>query len=131
MFTIKSLDRLDRVAIATANPATTATSQAVSAVQPAAIAARVARVAAVAVADRDLPELSAVQESMRLEVLSRLETHPEVVRAFVCRFESDVLIVSLAVCGIGTCELSIPRDRFNQHALTDFAAVLQCLEQST
>jgi hypothetical protein len=132
VFTIRSLADPNAPPAATANPATSATHQANGGGSATATTATdVAKVAAVAVATGGLPQLSPVEEAARQEVLRRLEIHPDVMRAFVCRFERDVLIVSLAVRGIGTCELSIPRDRFNQNSVAQLGALLRCLEAST
>jgi len=60
------------------------------------------------------------REVTRQEVLARLEAHPSVKRAFTTRFEGDMLIVTLAVRGIGTCELAIPPERFSRDDLADF-----------
>jgi hypothetical protein len=76
----------------------------------------------------DLVPLSATQERARQEVLARLEAHPAVRRALVTRFEAGNLIVTLAIRGIGTGELLIPADRFNQRSLTDYDALLKCLK---
>lgn len=71
--------------------------------------------------------LSPVQEAARQDVLARLAANPTVKRSFVTRFEYDTLIVTLAVRGIGTCELKIPAERFNAEKLEDYAALVACL----
>jgi hypothetical protein len=71
--------------------------------------------------------LSAAQESARRDVLARLQAHPAIKRAFVTRWESDALIVTLGVRGIGTCELAIPGARFNRGNLAAHEALLACL----
>jgi hypothetical protein len=75
-----------------------------------------------------LPSLSTVQEAGRRVVLARLEGHPDITRAFVSRFEGDVLVITLAIRGVGTCELSIPPGRFKRDSLSDFDALARCLE---
>ena len=75
-------------------------------------------------------KLSSVQEAARKDVLAWLESHPTAKRAFATRVESDVLIVTLALRDVGTCELSIPSDRFNRNSLADWRALLSCLEGS-
>jgi hypothetical protein len=74
--------------------------------------------------------LSAAQESARRDVLARLQTHPAINRTFVTRWESDTLIVTLGVRGIGTCELAIPGERFNRESLADYDALLTCLSKA-
>ena len=61
-------------------------------------------------------------------MLAQLHRNPDVLRAFVTRFEEGLLIISLAVRGIGTCELSIPADRIDPSNLADYAALLNCFE---
>jgi hypothetical protein len=75
----------------------------------------------------DFAGLSPVQEAARRDVLAQLGTNPTVKRAFVNRFENGALIVTLAVRGIGTCELSIPAERFNPDSPGDCAALLACI----
>jgi hypothetical protein len=132
VFTIKSLHAGDEHAAATANPATSATDQRIGGgfrpATPATTATPVAKVAAVAVAAGPPSEFSATQENARRDVLAKLEAYPSVQRAFVTRFEGDVLIVTLAVRGVGSCELSIPPDRFNRDQFSDFAALAQCVD---
>jgi len=73
--------------------------------------------------------LSPAQESARQQVLAQLEAHPTVKRAFVNRFEADgTMIVTLAIRGVGTGELKIPADRFNQDTLDDYGALLNTIE---
>jgi hypothetical protein len=71
--------------------------------------------------------LSPVQEAARRDVLAQLAANPTVKRSFVTRFEYGTLIVTLAVRGIGTCELKIPAERFNPEKLEDYAALVACL----
>jgi hypothetical protein len=118
--------------VATANPATSATEHpTLEAATPATPATAVAKVADVAVAAGGSKELSAVQESYRRDVIARLEAHPTISRAFVTRLEGNVLIVALAVRGVGTCELAIPADRFDRNRLADFDTLLRSLEGRT
>ena len=49
------------------------------------------------------------------DVLTRLAAHPEVQRAFEAYFRDDVLIVTLAIRGVGICELSIPASRLRDN----------------
>jgi hypothetical protein len=72
-------------------------------------------------------QLTPVQESARREVLAQLAADPEVQRAFCNRFENGALIVTLAIRGIGTCELLIPAERFNAGKLENFSALLECM----
>ena len=75
-------------------------------------------------------QLTPVQEAARREVLARLAADPAVQRAFCTRFEHDSLIVTLALRGIGTCELLIPAERFNAGKLESFAVLLECLGEA-
>jgi hypothetical protein len=61
-------------------------------------------------------------------VLAQLEAHPTIRRAFINRFESDVLILTLAIRDVGTAELHIPAERFNQNSAADYAALLGCVQ---
>jgi hypothetical protein len=61
-------------------------------------------------------------------VLADLEANPNVNRAFCNRVEHGNLIVTLAIRGIGTGELLIPAERFNQNSLDDFGALLACFD---
>ena len=65
------------------------------------------------------------RERARRKVLAMLERHPHVQRAFTTRWEADVVIVTLAVRGVGTCELAIPADRLTR--LEDYACLLAML----
>jgi hypothetical protein len=125
MFTIKSLAVTDgQVATAAAPPTGPLKHRTGEAATPVISATGVAGVAvAAAVSGR----LSATQESARTYVLTRLEACPTLRRAYVTRFEGDALIVTLAIRGVGTCELSVPPDRFNRHDLADFARLDRCL----
>jgi hypothetical protein len=76
------------------------------------------------------PPLTPAQMAATQDVLARLAAHPDVKRAFVTRFEGDTLIVTLAVRGVGTCELAIPGDRFNREDLADYDALLACLSKA-
>lgn len=71
--------------------------------------------------------LTPAQEAARKEVLARLEAHPSLERAFVARWEADTLIVSIAIRGLGTGDLSIPRERIRQGDLAAYAELLDCL----
>ena len=75
-------------------------------------------------------QLTPVQESARGKVLAQLAADPAVQRAFCNRFENGVLIVTLAIRGIGTCELLIPAERFDARELKNFAALLECLGEA-
>jgi hypothetical protein len=74
------------------------------------------------------PPLTLAQERARSEVLAQLEAHPTIRRAFINRFESDVLILTLAIRDVGTAELHIPAERFNQNSAADYAALLGCVQ---
>lgn len=71
-------------------------------------------------------ESTPVQEAARQNVIARLEAGPGMPRAFATRFEGDLLIVSLAVRGAGTCELTIPAERVTAD---DWTALLACLDK--
>jgi hypothetical protein len=75
----------------------------------------------------DCVALSPVQEAARQDVLAQLAANPTVKRSFVTRFEYGTLIVTLAVRGIGTCELKIPAERFDSDKPEDYAALVACL----
>ena len=75
-------------------------------------------------------QLTPVQESARRELLALLDADPAVQRAFCNRFENGALIVTLAIRGIGTCELLIPAERFDARELKNFAALLECLGEA-
>jgi hypothetical protein len=70
---------------------------------------------------------SSVKEAARRQALAQLAADPTVQRAIVNRFEHGVMIVTLAIRDIGTCELLIPVARFNSGKLDDYAALLACL----
>jgi hypothetical protein len=72
---------------------------------------------------------SHLQEAARRDVLGQLEANPQVQRAFVNRFESGLLIVTLAIRNVGTCELVIPTERFDAGNLADYAALLDCMRE--
>jgi len=77
------------------------------------------------------PPLTLVKEKARAEVLSQLEAHPTIRRAFVNRFEVDgTMIVTLAIRDVGVGELHIPAERFSQSSLDDYGALLECIEGS-
>jgi hypothetical protein len=95
-------------------------------VTPADFAAQYARISQ-AIGDSIAAPLSARQEAASREVLAQLEAHPSVHRAFVNRFEDGVLVVTLAIRGVGTGELKIPADRFNHDTLDDYAALLNTI----
>jgi hypothetical protein len=71
--------------------------------------------------------MSAAAEAARRDVLARLQAHPEVQRAFVTRFEGGLLIVTLGIRHVGTCELVIPAERFGQNDPADYAALIDTL----
>lgn len=71
--------------------------------------------------------LSSAQIEARQNVIARLEANPQVQRAFATRFEGDLLVVSLAVRGAGTCELTIPAERVQ--SADDWAALLVHLDK--
>jgi hypothetical protein len=71
--------------------------------------------------------LSPAQEAARRQVLAKLKNHPSVKRAFCNRFEDGTLIVTLAIRGVGTCDLLIPAERFDSSKPEDYAALLECL----
>jgi hypothetical protein len=128
MFRLKTLSRP-----ATAIPANFATPVAALAAVATSANGRagrpVAELATVAVADAaNVSSLSPVQEAARGDVLRWLEGHPTVRRAFATRVGDDVLIVTLALRSVGTCELSIPLDRFDRENLEDWAALFSCLD---
>ena len=69
--------------------------------------------------------LSPAQDLARAHALAQLEANPSVARAFVNRFREDgTMILTLAIRGVGTGELLIPAERFNQGSLDDYAALL-------
>jgi hypothetical protein len=72
--------------------------------------------------------LSPTQEAARQNVLNQLAANPTATRAFVTRFEGDVLVVTIAIRGIGTGEVLIPAERFNPNSLDDYAALIACFE---
>jgi len=73
--------------------------------------------------------LSPMQEAARREVLAQLEAHPSVHRAFVNRFDEDgIMIVTLAIRGVGTGDLLIPVERFSHCSLDDYGVLLRCIE---
>ena len=71
---------------------------------------------------------AAAAEGAHQEVIARLEAHPDIQRAFVTRHDGGVLVVTLAVRHVGTCELHIAADRV--HGPQDWAALIACLEVS-
>ena len=75
----------------------------------------------------DAAALSDVQEAARQDALARLVADPSVNRGFVTRFENGVLIVTLAVRGVGTCELMISGERFSPESLDDYGALVTCI----
>ena len=79
-------------------------------------------------ADDDPTPLSPIQMAARHQVLAQLDANPAVRRAFTNRFEHGYMIVTLAVRGIGTCELSIAAERFNPASAADYTALLECME---
>jgi hypothetical protein len=53
------------------------------------------------------------QERRRLTALEMLRRHPEITRAVVVDGDADPVRVALAIRNVGTCELLIPRDRWD------------------
>jgi hypothetical protein len=79
-------------------------------------------------AEPDNTPLSAAQEFARREVLAQLEADPNIRRAFVNRFEADgTMVVTLGIRDVGTGELKIPAERFNQDSLDDYCALLNII----
>lgn len=74
----------------------------------------------------EAPPLTPEQEAARRNVLARLAANPGIRRAFVNRWEGDVMILTLAVRDIGTCELAIPRERFGSNSLADYNVLADC-----
>jgi hypothetical protein len=74
--------------------------------------------------------LTKAQAKARQALLARLEAEPDIKRAFVSRWEGDVLLVTLAVRGVGTCELLIPEARFNSNALADYSLLAACVKDA-
>ncbi len=69
------------------------------------------------------------KDMARRQVHAQVIADPVIRRAFVTRFESDsTLIVTLGIRGIGTGELKISDERFNQRSLDDYASLLACFE---
>jgi hypothetical protein len=79
--------------------------------------------------DEDKP-LTAEQEAARQQVLALLAAHATIKRAFCNRFQDGSLIITLAIRGVGTGELLIPAERFNQRTLGDLAALLDCMKDT-
>jgi putative DNA primase/helicase len=89
---------------------------------------RVATVATVAVAAESAPsangpntELSPVQEIRRQRALELLAASPGLKRAVVVdeESESDQVIFTVAIWGLGTCDVCIPRTRFDPFLLIE------------
>ncbi len=76
----------------------------------------------------ELAAESPTQEAARQDVLAQLKANPRIKRAFTNRFEHGYLIVTLAIRGVGTGELSIPADRFDPAKPADYAALLDCMD---
>jgi hypothetical protein len=72
-----------------------------------------------------LPALTLEQVAARYSVLAYLDEHPDIRRAFVSRWDGDVMILTLAVRDIGTCELMIAEDRLSSPA--DYDRLVTCL----
>jgi hypothetical protein len=88
----------------------------------------VATVATVAVAAESAPsangpntELSPVQEIRRQRALELLAASPGLKRAVVVDEESelDQVILTVAIWGLGTCDVCIPRTRFDPFLLLE------------
>lgn len=75
----------------------------------------------------DAPPLSAASQAAQCDVLARLEADPTIRRAFVSRFEGDVMILTLAVRDVGMCELAIPAETFDRDSLADYQALAACV----
>lgn len=59
-------------------------------------------------------------EAGRLCVIEMLNNTPGIRYAYTNRFTPDAVIVTLAVRGVGTCELSIPKDRWDPFLFLSF-----------
>lgn len=64
-----------------------------------------------------LPE--PVAEARRQRVLAMLAQHPTARYAVITDTEPDVVILALAVRDVATCELRIPRDKYDGVLLLD------------
>lgn len=114
-----------------APPATHATS-ATSPPAAAGQAPEVAEVATVAASqsqksDAAADQLTPERTKAYQHVLRELEANPAVARTFSTRWESDVLIVTLAVRGVGMCELQISAERFSGSRLDDYESLAVCV----
>jgi hypothetical protein len=113
------------VGIATAIPATSAT-------QSGEKIAKIAKIATVAVANPQTHEIVELvsdteQNTRRQKVLSMLEENPNKQRAVYADTESDQdnVILTIAVRHLATCEMLIPKDRYDPFRL------LELIEQYT
>ena len=57
--------------------------------------------------------VTAAQELARQGVLDDLRDLPHVQRALRYRQEGDVVILTVGIRGVGTCELSVPAEKFD------------------
>ncbi|MEP7246889.1 MAG: hypothetical protein ABI885_24845 [Gammaproteobacteria bacterium] len=61
------------------------------------------------------------------EVLAILAANPNVHRTFVNQYEGETVVLTLAVRGVGTCALVIPRSRFDADSLAEYDALAACV----
>jgi len=68
-----------------------------------------------------LEPLDRGRELRRQRVLAKLKAEPEKQRVaiFDPDFDRDFVLCTLAIRGVGTCELRIPRDRYDPWAILD------------
>ena len=104
------------VGIATAIPATSATQS----------GEKIAKIATVAVANPQTHEIVELvsdteQNTRRQKVLSRMEENPNKQRAVYADTESDHgnVILTIAVRHLATCEMFIPKDRYDPFRLLE------------
>lgn len=77
----------------------------------------------------DVPEQTAdaTPEAGLPPLPARLEADPSIERAFVSRWDCGAMVITLAVRGVGTCELLIPPERFNADSLDDYNRLAGCI----
>jgi hypothetical protein len=115
---IRGTPKREPAGIATANPAIPATEEGNQ-------ARLVARVATVAVAkpkvDQVDPLADAAAEARRLEVLGMLAADPSKWLAVTtdCKADPDFVLLTLAIRGKATCELRVPRDKYDPFLLLE------------
>jgi hypothetical protein len=70
---------------------------------------------------------ASAEDTRRKAVLDMLAQAPSVNHAFVCdaKAEADHVIVTVGIRGVGTCDLRIPREKY------DGLAVLKLIEEHT